>query len=218
MSHVFSAGEIAAIKQFWSDIQQASKDHGIAAEIVVGVGSRESDWGTTLEPRGPAGTGDFAPRKPRIDLGRTGGLPPDGQGFGRGLMQLDWDAQSFARTGPWQDAAQNIAFGCQVLESNHRFLKSKLPTWSEADLMRASIAAYNCGAGKVLSEVRSGGIGAVDRGTTHGDYSHDVLDRASSFANLMRHGVVEQTIAVADAEGMDGSAPLAAKAFDALAA
>ena len=66
--------------------------------IVAGIGSQESGWGTSalLHPNGPSGTGDNKPRSPKPPL-RPATMPTDGLGFGRGLMQIDWDAHEFAR-------------------------------------------------------------------------------------------------------------------------
>ena len=219
MGHVFSAAELGAIRHFWDSIEGAGRDYGFDVSIIVAIGSRESDWGITLRPPGAEGTGDFAKRQPRLDLGRPGPLPPDGGGFGRGLMQIDWDAQGFARTGPWKDPAENVAFGCRVLKGNMDYFRTKLPGWPEDNLLRASVAAYNCGSGNALKSITEGGIQAVDRRTTGGNYSSDVLDRASSFENLLTHGFPMRDVAANDSNPqIDGSNLLTAKMFDEKAA
>jgi hypothetical protein len=86
-------------------IDDAAKQFGFQPSVIGGIGSRKSQWGLDLKPNGagPAGTGDFAPRRFPTRF-RTGPLPPEG-GFGRGLMQIDFDAFEFARTGNWKDPA-----------------------------------------------------------------------------------------------------------------
>ena len=46
-------------------------------------------------------------------------------------------------------------------------------------LLRAALAAYNCGPGNVLKAIRNGLD--VDFYTAHHDYSKDVLNRAGFF-------------------------------------
>jgi hypothetical protein len=78
-------------------INTAAQKIGVDPVVVGGIGSRESRWGLINRPLGPAGTGDFSPRRFPTAF-RTGALPPDGGGYGRGLMQIDFDAFPFART------------------------------------------------------------------------------------------------------------------------
>jgi len=145
--------------------------------IIAAIGSRESHWGLALKPQGPGGTGDAVPRTTRKPWRNTP-LPPDGGGFGRGLMQIDYDAHEFARSGAWQDPEANIAYGCQVLRQYKALLKRKTPLRGET-LLRAAVAAYNCGPGNVLTALRQGRT--VDYFTAGRDYAKDVLDRAAWF-------------------------------------
>jgi soluble lytic murein transglycosylase-like protein len=95
-------------------------------------------------------------------------------------MQIDFDAFPFARTGNWQDPEANIDTGCSVLKSNLDLLGRKT-SLTGRDLLQAAIAAYNCGAGNVLTAIREGHD--VDFFTTGRDYSKDVLNRAGFFQN-----------------------------------
>ena len=159
-------------------IDDAAKQFGFQPSVIGGIGSRESQWGLDLKPAGagPAGTGDFAPRRFPTRF-RTGPLPPEG-GFGRGLMQIDFDAFEFARTGNWKDPAANIRFGCQVLAESHDFIQRKAHLEGRA-LLRAAIAGYNAGPGNALRAFRDGHD--IDFFTTGRDYSKDVLNRAGFF-------------------------------------
>jgi peptidoglycan hydrolase-like protein with peptidoglycan-binding domain len=96
--------EALKYKQF---LDNASAQSEFPPSLFGGIGSRESNWGLALKPIGPAGTGDFARRRFPTQF-RTGPLPSDGGGFGRGLMQIDFDSQEFARTGNWQDPEANV--------------------------------------------------------------------------------------------------------------
>ena len=159
-------------------IDDAAKHFGFPPAVIGGIGSRESQWGLDLKPTGagPAGTGDFARRRFPTRF-RTGPLPPEG-GFGRGLMQIDFDTFEFARTGHWQDPAANIRFGYQVLAESRDFIQRKAHLEGRA-LLQAAIAGYNAGPGNALRALRDGHD--IDFFTTGRDYSKDVLNRAGFF-------------------------------------
>ncbi len=163
--------------KFKAFVDAACSATGIPAALVGGIGSRESRWGLALKPQGPAGTGDFAPRRFPTQF-RTGPLPSDGGGFGRGLMQIDYDAQGFARGDQWQDPRENIRAGCSILMS-YRDLVQRKTVLVEPALTRAAVASYNCGPGNVLRALRDGRD--VDFYTAGRDYSADALNRAGWF-------------------------------------
>lgn len=155
-------------------IRAAALVAGVPESVIFGIGSRETRWGG--DPRMRSGTGDTIKRKPRPPL-RPGALPPDGLGFGRGLLQIDWDAHEFARTGRWRDAEANIRYGGQVLAECRSVLRRRVVGLAtERGMLRAMVAAYNCGAGNVSKAIGSGRD--VDFFTHGRDYSRDVLARA----------------------------------------
>ena|SRR2546421_6457725 len=158
-------------------VDTACSHAGFESCLVGGIGSRESHWGLALRPAGCAGTGDFAERRSPTQF-RNGPLPPDGGGFGRGLMQIDYDAQEFARTGNWQDPEQNILIGCKILVGFSDLIQRKT-NLSGPSLLRAAVASYNAGPGNVLRAIQDGRD--VDFFTAGRDYSRDVLNRASWF-------------------------------------
>ena len=149
--------------------------------MLAGLGSRESGWGLALTPPGPGGTGDFAKRAFPTQF-RTGPLPTDGGGFGRGLIQIDFDAHPFARGEGWKDPAQNIAYGSLVLAQSRDWIRAKAGLSGTA-LLQAALAAYNCGPGNALRALREGKD--VDCYTAGHDYGRDTLSRAGFF---QRHG------------------------------
>jgi Putative peptidoglycan binding domain/Transglycosylase SLT domain len=168
--------QLAEANNYRARIEVAAGSSGIHMAVIAGIGSRESGWGLLLKPKGPAGTGDFGKRKFPTAF-RKGPLPKEG-GFGRGLMQIDFDAFEFARTGPWQDPQQNITFGCKVLSGNLDLLGRK-SSLQGRQLLQAALAAYNCGAGNVLRTIHDGRD--FDFYTTGRDYSANVLNRAGFF-------------------------------------
>lgn len=176
----YSASNVAmqldakAAQKYTDHIHAAATIAQVPVSIICGIGSRESHWGRALRPSGPGGTGDRI-RRNNMRKWRTGPLPDDGGGFGRGLMQIDYDAHEFARTGPWHDPAKNIQYGGQVLADNIRYFQKR----GSRDLMRCAIAAYNCGAGNVRRAIDRGRD--IDYYTAHRDYSANVLDRAAWF-------------------------------------
>jgi hypothetical protein len=152
-------------------ITDAAISIAVAPSLVAGIGSRESHWGRALLPRGPGGTGDFTPRDDER-------LPPDASGFGRGLMQIDYDEHEFARTGNWADPEANVVYGCGVLRSCLEYMAAHAHLAGEG-LVRASVAAYNCGPGTVAADVAAGRD--PDTSTAHRNYSRDVVARATWF-------------------------------------
>lgn len=159
-------------------IEEAANKYAIPPSLIVAIMSRESGCGLLLKPPGPTGTGDFSPRQYGTPC-REPGLPPDGQGFGRGLMQIDWDAHEFARDGIWEDPRQNILFGAAVLHQSYVLIDRIIPHAEDELKWKAAAAGYNCGPGNVIKSIRAGKN--VDAHTTHGNYGEDVMMRAEFF-------------------------------------
>lgn len=180
--------ELAEARRYRTYIEDTADTYNLPVPVLLGIGSRESRWGLALTPPGPSGTGDF--------IRRGGRLAPDGEGWGRGLMQIDWMAHEFARTGPWDDPEENINYGGKVLYSSHNYLKRRAEI-GELDLWtmmlagyHAAISAYNTGPGNVLKSLRSGR--PVDYTTHGGDYSTDVIRRAEWFARNCEWASIEE--------------------------
>lgn len=169
--------DLEAFRLYADIVREAARARAIDPAIVFAIGARESGWGRLLRPQGPAGTGDFIARS-RASAWRQGPLPPDGRGFGRGLMQIDFDAHAFARSGPWQDPAANIRYGCRVF-ANYRDLIARRTGRDGPALAHAAAAAYNCGPGNVLRAIAAGQD--PDARTSGKDYASDVHRRAAWF-------------------------------------
>lgn len=83
------------------------------ADATAWVIERESKGGDALRPPGPAGTGDFKARN-----WTPWPMPPDGLGWGRGLMQLDyWAHPEVREPSDWPDPWKNIRAGVRELVS-----------------------------------------------------------------------------------------------------
>lgn len=174
--HVALGAQLAAAAEHRQLALAAATRHELPLCVLAGVASRESGWGLHLDPRGPAGTGDRIPRGVRPPL-RPGALPPDG-GYGRGLMQIDFDSHEFARGPDWRDPGANLMYGASVLSQSRAILQRSL-SLSQSELMRAALAAYNCGPGNVMRALRS--ARDADFFTAGRDYGRDVLNRAGWF-------------------------------------
>jgi hypothetical protein len=137
-----------------------SKDDRLGQDLILillGVGSRETAWGTSrfLDQRGPGGRGDH--------------------GHGHGLMQIDDRSHGlYINSGMWADAASNIAYGASVLLQSYAYLRRKDVV--DPVLTRAALAGYNAGPGRVLQAISKGRD--CDDITTGRDYGRDVLRRA----------------------------------------
>ncbi|OQW94356.1 MAG: hypothetical protein BWK79_06320, partial [Beggiatoa sp. IS2] len=112
-------------------IENAARRYDFQPAIICGIGSRESHWGLTLRPPGPAGRGDFSKRAARGS--RKTAEPPDGPGYGRGLLQIDYDWHEFARTGNRQSPTENILYGCKVLDDARRFFQQQDVSFWDSD-------------------------------------------------------------------------------------
>jgi hypothetical protein len=167
--------QLAEARKYENIIKECAQVCNLPPSLICGIGSRESHWGLALKPPTPAGTGDHTTRSPRGT--RTGTTPPDGGGYGRGLMQIDYDWHEFARTGRWQDPRENLLYAAKVLNDSRRFFEQK--GVNQALMMQAMTAAYNAGATATLECIQSGQD--VDCRTTGRDYSRDVFNRAGWF-------------------------------------
>lgn len=156
--------------------EELAPKHGISPYLMLGVTYAESNYGLALKPKGPEGTGDFIarPSNPTRDalMAKTP-LPnvekkmvpsiksrninepvmawvPTTTGWGLGLYQLDWESHfDFVRTGAWKDPRKAMEYALKLLENNKKFLANKHPQLAPHDLVRAMVASYNAGAGRV---------------------------------------------------------------------
>jgi hypothetical protein len=120
-------------------------------------------------------------------------MPIDGQGFGRGLMQLDWMAPAnfefldteHPRGGPaWANPWRNISAGAELLGKRLRQF--------DGDTFLAA-AAYNAGPGAVSAVLRNlttpssdeARHAAADKVTTGDNYASDVVGRMRNLRQML---------------------------------
>jgi len=149
-----AAEDLARVSAYRTSIDAASKKYGVPAHVIAGVISRET--------RGRNVIGD--------------------NGYGHGLMQIDsewhpaWCA-SWLASG--KSAAAGIDKGTSLLASSLDYFDATFPVLSEQGVLRAALAAYNSGEGRVTRLIRRGL--PVDTHTAGRNYSRDVASRADFF-------------------------------------
>jgi soluble lytic murein transglycosylase-like protein len=98
------------------------------------------------------------------------------KGNGIGLMQIDKRSHKFARSEEALTPDKNIDVGAAIL-STYLYQLSKDPKkkeWQPVYLLKGAVAAYNSGVKNIVT------IERMDVGTTGGDYSSDVWERAKA--------------------------------------
>ena len=128
--------------------------HGIPASILAGIASRETRGGNQLNAAGYSVYGG-------------------NQGFG--MMQVDGGYHTPRGT---PDSVEHIEQAAEILVGFRDQLQASHPDWTPAQLLKAAVAAYNCGPGRVRN------ISNMDGRTTGGDYSGDTWVRAQYYARF----------------------------------
>ena len=140
----FKAALPSGVARWSTQILSAAQRYGVDPWVLAGIMYVETHGGDApgYEPKGSAaGTGDFIPRAPSGTTPPSGwvtsgwakyanpatGLPPDGKGWGRGLMQIDYGAHNaWVTTSAWYDAQTNINKGAELLRANLDFFKKSV--------------------------------------------------------------------------------------------
>ena len=117
-------------------------------------------------------------------------------GHGHGIMQIDDRSfADFCKSGAWKDGSQCIVMGALVLDQKRTQIESGKgknlrvgnttftgAAFTEAELLRVAVAAYNSGLRSYMNFSRNGN---PDLGTTGHDYSTDVMKRSVQFGKLL---------------------------------
>ncbi|NWI23807.1 LYG protein, partial [Sula dactylatra] len=103
-----------------------------------------------------------------------GGWGDNGNGFG--LMQVD--KNSHKPMGKW-NSETHLTQGTNILIRMIKTIQRKFPRWTKDQQLKGGISAYNAGSKNVQTYDR------MDIGTTHDDYSNDVVARAQYYK---KHG------------------------------
>jgi Transglycosylase SLT domain len=160
-----------------SFFREAARENNFEPELLMAIGYRE----THLDPKYLKVPGD--------------------NGHGYGLMQIDNRSfPEWVNSGAWKNAKPCIDKGAEVLDSKRTEIqkgigeKLTLKTLAGvayefegkqitgADLLRVTVAAYNCGLWAYYHFSKGND---VDRGTRGQDYSKDVLAKAARFKPLL---------------------------------
>ncbi len=135
-------------------VERVAARHGFLPSIIAGFCSRRSNWGQDLSPVGVEGTRDLQPRLVLAE-GRRSSLPPDGLGFERGLMGLDFDRHPTAREALWRDPESNIEAAFALI-TGYRTRLRRRTTLQGSGLLRAALTAFECGLEPVEHALRRG--------------------------------------------------------------
>lgn len=175
--------------------QDAATANAFPPEVLMGVGYRE----TNLNPKYLTVAGD--------------------NGNGYGLMQVDIHSYpDWVNAGSWKDAQSCISKGAEILASKRAGIQAAIgrtditlttragevctfdgvPIAGD-DLLRVSVAAYNCGMWAYYHFCKGHDI---DRGTTGQDYSRDVLAKAALFQQLLNQGLTGPAVTPASPGSM----------------
>lgn len=180
---------------------------GFSPWLVLGIAFAESNFGRALTPPGPGGSGDFIPRPSnatRDALMRTTPLPgvvlktlprgiparklkgptaawcPTSQGWGVGVFQIDWESHpAFIKRGTWRDVGACMDYALEVLDNAQTYLVKACALTGD-ELLDATVAAYNAGAGRVARFIREGK--SLDGATFHPGYVEKIKRKADELA------------------------------------
>lgn len=127
----FIATVPGAVANYAGIIYNVGQRYSIAPTQLAVMMWRESKAGTVLRPPGSAGTGDFtkrpAGRQYRQPSGAyymvsASGMPEDGAGWGRGLMQIDYGVHNeWVTANDWTDPEVNIDKAAQLYYESRQF-------------------------------------------------------------------------------------------------
>ncbi|MGI9419566.1 MAG: hypothetical protein ACR2RA_17200, partial [Geminicoccaceae bacterium] len=163
-------------------IERVAAKHGTLPSIIAAFCSRRSGWGLKLTPVGVDGTRDFQARPALADT-RSSPLPPDGLGFERGLMALDYDRHPLTREARWRDPESNLDAAFALIATFRTMLRRRTTLQGDG-LLRASLTAFEHGLDGVERAIRLGldvDSASPGRSCSVGGCGRDVLARAAFF-------------------------------------
>lgn len=126
----FAAALPFQLARWAPNILTAADRYGVSPWMLAGIMMRESLGGAALTPANdPRGTGDFIPRPPSSAYFKYAnpatGLPPDGKGWGRGLMQIDYGVHNtWATSNDWGNPQVNIDKAASILAEHMNFFRA----------------------------------------------------------------------------------------------
>uniref|UniRef100_UPI0037E8884F lysozyme g-like isoform X1 n=2 Tax=Semicossyphus pulcher TaxID=241346 RepID=UPI0037E8884F len=155
-SRQMAKDDLERMKGYKDKIKNVANEYDIDPALIAGIISRESRAGNTIKDNG--GWGDYDTRR--------------GEYNGFGLMQVDVNPNggNHEPEGEW-DSKEHLSQATGILVEFIEKIQEKFKGWSKEEQLKGGIAAYNMGDGNVKSH-------DVDKYTTGGDYSNDVVARA----------------------------------------
>jgi uncharacterized Zn-binding protein involved in type VI secretion len=140
--------------------KEAGAKYGVPPALVLGLMSRESDFGSTLDSNGD---GDH------------------GNAFG--VLQVDRNAHTPLGTHD-PSSSEHVEQAMGVFDSQLQEVKTKFPDWTAEQQLVGGVSAYNAGVGNVRTQPddAAGWEQLDDNGNSNGTYSRDVWARAQWFA------------------------------------
>lgn len=138
----FKAALPANLARYADQLRIESFNAAVSPWILAGIMQRESNAGLALTPHDHGGTGDTHPRRPgtRYASGYVvgpSGMPEDGLGWGRGLMQIDYGVHhEWVTTHDWREPRVNIAKAASILSGFLSFF-STAPVHASAVMVDA---------------------------------------------------------------------------------
>jgi len=140
-------------RQYAPLLLEHARHEGMSPFTLYGILEIESKSGEALTPPGPGGT--------------------NATGYDLGLMQINRSAHAaWVAVNSWWEPDVNIAKGANVLADAFRYFRNKGLT-DDAQLVRASLAAYNAGPSRVWEAIQAGAD--PDSVTSSGVYSQLVV-------------------------------------------
>jgi hypothetical protein len=152
-SHELAEADFERAKALMDRFQQAGTESDIPVAVLAAIASRESRVGMP-------------------GILDANGLGDNGNGFG--IMQVD--KRHHAVTGLADPRGLvHIRQATSIFANFLAQVRAKHPGWSDANVLKGAMAAYNFGVKNVQT------IEHMDVGTTHNDYSSDVTARAKFY-------------------------------------
>jgi hypothetical protein len=147
-----AAGDIIRLNRLRLKIEDAALNNGVLPCVLAGIASRETHAGLLLNK---AGFGD------------------NGHAFG--VMQVDRRYNKVVaglhEPRGWE-STDHFSQSAHILRSYYDSVAEKHVEWTVAMWLQGAVAAYKSGVGNVDTWKH------LDAGTTHNDYSNDVMARA----------------------------------------
>jgi len=154
-----AAAQKALAEKYKADAVKLGEKHHVPPALILGLMSRESDFGTALDRNG---RGDH--------------------GHGYGILQVDDRTIKNPAGGPYSYEHLDQAMG--IFDGKLAQVKAAHPGWTSDQQLAGAVAAYNGGAGNVHTQPSDASSWArMDQGTTGDDYSRDTWARSEWFAN-----------------------------------